>query len=103
METKFRIRQFQNPDLKDMLEIFNIFAKTSSAVYCDFELTIEQFKKLLEPARKILIMQNGRKVIGFGFISSYKPFPNFNHTGVLTYFFRQEYTGNGLGTKLLGS
>lgn len=101
MNKEYKIRDFRQSDLKDMLGIFNLFTKTSSAVYCDFELNIDQFKKLLEPVINILIVQNGRKTIGFGYLSKYKPFQNFNHTAVLTYFIKSEYTENGLGTELL--
>ena len=101
MENNYTIRDFHQSDIDEILEIFNIFARTSSAVYSEYELEKDQFEKLLEPVKRILILQNGKKVIGFGFIDSYKPFPNFDHTGVLTYFIKPEYTGNGLGTKLL--
>jgi L-amino acid N-acyltransferase YncA len=34
-------------------------------------------------------------------IAPYKPFKNFNKTGVLSYFLYADYTGMGLGTRLL--
>jgi len=101
MDKGFQTREYLESDLKDMITIFNQFARTSSAVYCDSELTIDQFKKLLEPTVKILILQSGNRVIGFGYLSKYKPFPNFNHTAILTYFIKPGFTGTGLGTEML--
>jgi phosphinothricin acetyltransferase len=96
-------RDYKDKDINDLLTIFNLYAKDSFAVYCDFELNISQFEILLEQVKIILVMQEGKTTIGFGFISNYKPFHNFNHTGVLTYFIRPEYTGKGYGTKLLNN
>ena len=41
------------------------------------------------------------RIIGFGYLSEFKPFSNFNQTGVLTYFILTEYTGKGLGTRII--
>ena len=39
--------------------------------------------------------------MGFGFIKPYRDLENFNHTGMLTYFILPEYTGQGVGTKIM--
>lgn len=100
MNEKNIISNFEANDICDMLTIFNHFAKESFAVYCDYELPKDQFIKLLEHTKIILVIRDNEKVIGFGYISNYKPYPNFNRTGLLTYFILPEYTGKGLGTKL---
>ena len=52
-------------------------------------------------AKVYLIIEISWEVIGFGLIAPYRPYKNFDRTGVLTYFILPEYTGRGLGTKLL--
>ncbi len=100
MSKNYIIRSFEESDQSKTLIIFNRFAKESFAVYCEEELQENQFLKLLDNAKIILVIEEKDKVIGFGYISNYKPYPNFSHTGVLTYFILPEYTGKGIGTKL---
>lgn len=98
-EEKF-IRNYEEKDLEAMLQIFNSFAQKSFAVYSDSEISIEKFRWMIEQAVITLVLEKNNQVIGFGYISRYKPYSNFNRTGVLTYFILPEYTGAGLGTKL---
>lgn len=100
MIREINIRCFEKSDLNELRNIFNLFTN-DFAVYPDFELSEEMFAKFFENAKIILILQNGESIIGYGYISSLRPFPNFNHTGVLSYFMKPEYTNKGLGTKLL--
>lgn len=100
MTQEISICNYKENDLGEMLTIFNHFVKVSFAVYCDTEINIDQFKKLIEHARIILILRKNEKVIGFGYIGNYKPYQNFDRTGVLTYFIIPQYTGRGLGTQL---
>lgn len=100
MDDTFKIRELAGSDLERMLPVFNYFAENGYAVYTDLPLTFSQFKKLAESIKIGLILEEGDDLIGFGYISTYKPYPNFDSTGVLTYFIMPEYTGKGLGTKL---
>ena len=100
MEDGIITREYVKEDLNAMLDIFNDFAVESFSVYCEEKLNSEQFKSILDKARIKLVLHTDEKVIGFGFVSSYKPYSNFNGTGVLTYFILPEYTGKGLGKKL---
>jgi phosphinothricin acetyltransferase len=95
------IRDYGQNDLDALLVVFNSFVHNSHAAYPESELSRESFEKLLAQARIIVTLQDEGSAIGFGFISSYKPLANFDHTGVLTYFILTEYTGMGLGTRLL--
>lgn len=97
------IRSFAEKDIEAMLSIFNFFAENSYAVYCDFPLTLTQFKMITEQIKIGLVIEAESKIIGFGYISPYKPYPNFSRTGVLTYFILPEYTGKGLGTRLFNT
>lgn len=100
MNNETIIRRYQETDFGEMLLIFNRFARESFAVYGELELEEDHYKKMMELAKIILVLCMNDKVIGFGYISAYKPYPNFNRTGVLTYFILPEFTGKGFGTKL---
>lgn len=100
MEDSIIIRDFNDSDLTGMREIFNWFAENSYSVYSEYPLNPDQFSKIVELSRIILVLEHDLEIIGFGFISYYKPFPNFNQTGVLTYFIKPEFTGKGYGTSL---
>lgn len=39
--------------------------------------------------------------MGIGALRPYFPFPNFRHTGILSYFILPEHTRKGLGSRLL--
>ena len=100
MQTDYIIREFADGDAKAVLDIFNYFARESPAVYSETELGIEHIEQFIKSARLFYVLISEEKVIGFGFVSPYKPFKNFSHTGVLTYFILPEYTGKGLGSDL---
>jgi phosphinothricin acetyltransferase len=101
MSREVTIRDFQLADKGAIRAIFNQFVN-DFAVYPEAELNEEEFGGLLKSARFILVVREGPSLVGFGFVSWLRPFQNFEKTGVLSYFFRPEYTGRGLGTKLLG-
>jgi L-amino acid N-acyltransferase YncA len=100
MNNRIIIRDFVENDIEPVLGIFNYFAGHSFAVYSEYPITIAHFKKMLDQVRTALVIQEEEKIIGFGYISNFKPFPNFNSTGLLTYFILPEYTGQGIGTTL---
>ncbi|MDM7920552.1 MAG: N-acetyltransferase family protein [Methanosarcina sp.] len=47
-----------------------------------------------------MIEENG-KIIGLGALRPYFPFPNFRHTGVVSYFILPGHTRKGLGSRML--
>jgi phosphinothricin acetyltransferase len=100
MNDDILIRDFTESDLDGMLAIFNYFAEISFAVYSNIPFTTAHIKKIAEEIKIGLVVEMGNKMIGFGYISPFKPFPNFNNTGLLTYFILPGYTGKGVGTRL---
>jgi phosphinothricin acetyltransferase len=40
-------------------------------------------------------------ILGFGMLRAYNPFPTFSHTAEITYFIKPEYTGRGIGKRIL--
>jgi len=101
MEPQFTIRPWVDKDNEKIMQIINSYVDNSFAAYSDEAYPVSFAAGKGKEARVFLIIEVSREVIGFGLISPYRPFKNFNHTGVLTYFILTEYTGLGLGTKLL--
>ncbi|MGD8307062.1 MAG: GNAT family N-acetyltransferase [Ignavibacteria bacterium] len=101
MKDVILIRPYQQKDFEPLLSVFTTFAKDSFAAYCDEDFDVSHIREAVEDAKIILVLTESENLIGFGFLSKYKPYPNFNRTGVLTYFILPEYTGKGLGTRIL--
>ena len=86
MKMNFQIRKYLDSDLKEVHSIFNHFALESFAVYCETELDKDRIRRMMDQAKVALVIEENKIVVGFGFISEFKPYQNFNRTGVLTYF-----------------
>jgi len=100
MNNELIIRNKKEDDNNKILGVVNSFVKNSFAAYQDEPYPPSIVDEWSRKARIFLVLETGNEVVGFGFVSSYRPFKSFNHVGVLTYFILQEYTGRGLGTKL---
>ena len=95
------IRPKTEEDLENILEVVNSYVKNSFAAYSDEYYSPSMVDEWNKKAKVFLVLEMGNKIIGFGFVASYKPFKSCSHVGVLTYFILSEYTGKGLGTKLI--
>lgn len=95
------LREYHPNDIEAVKNIFNYFGKESFACYNDVDINLEEMEKRMADVRYALVYELYGEVIGFGYVSYYKKFPNFDHAGVLTYLIFPEYTGKGLGSKLL--
>lgn len=96
-----RIREMRFGDGPQIVEIMNYFVKNSTASYGDEEMGQESFENFKKNSRYFLVLETQDKVIGFGLVQYYRPLKTMNHTGMLTYFILPQYTGQGLGTRLL--
>jgi len=100
MQEDIIIRDYNETDLDGLMTVFNYFAINSYAVYSEVALSREHFISMLAQTRIALVVEVNNQIIGFGYISKFKPFPNFNKTGLLTYFILPEFTGKGIGKNL---
>ena len=101
MKNEIIIRPKKDEDLESVLEVINFYVENNFAAYSDEPYTSSMIDEWNKKAKVFLVLETGNKVIGFGFVSSFKPHKSCSHVGVLTYFILQEYTGKGLGTKLI--
>lgn len=104
----FVIREATPQDTEEMLDIFNYYVDNSFAAYLETPVGPEFFQTSHEESgpnknehSPFYVMEEDNRVIGIGALRPYLPFPNFQHTGVLSYFILPEYTRKGLGVKLL--
>ena len=96
-----RIRLVEDRDVDAVLGVFNYHVSHSFAAYAEGEfgpVVVETFRK---SASVFYVQEVDDTIAGFGFLRPYNLFDNFNHTAMLTYFLLPEFTGKGLGTKLL--
>jgi len=100
LNSEVNIRTKKEEDHEKILEVVNSFVKDSFAAYSDEYYPSSIVDEWSKKAKVFLVMEIENKVIGFGFVASYKPFKSSKHVGVLTYFILPEYTGKGFGTKL---
>lgn len=94
------LRKYRTSDNKSIKNIFNYFSKESFACYCENDFSSSEIELIMEDTRCAYVIEDHKKIIGFGYLSHFKKLNTFDHTGVLTYFILPEYTGNGLGTKI---
>lgn len=104
----FVIREATPQDTQQMLEIFNYYVDNSFAAYLETPVGPEFFQTSHAEGGPnkgehypFYVMEEDNRVIGIGALRPYLPFPNFQHTGVVSYFILPEYTRKGLGVRLL--
>ncbi len=106
--TTFVIRESMPEDIQGMLEVFNYYVENSFAAYFETPVGPDFFQTLYDQNGQnrseyfpLYVIEGEGKILGIGALMPYFPFPNFLHTGVLSYFILPEYTRKGLGTGLL--
>ena len=67
------------------------------------EVAYKDLRDFLKKLEKLafFVIEHRTGIVGFGLIKPVLPFPAFMATGMLTYFILPEFTGKGLGNRLL--
>lgn len=102
--TDVTIRKVLDGDRDDIVSIFNYYVENGFAAYPDKPLDdrLFDFLKTIIYGDAFFVLETAeKKVIGFGFLKKYHPYPAFNRTAEAGYFILPEYTGRGLGARLL--
>jgi L-amino acid N-acyltransferase YncA len=101
MEGDVIVREALDSDREGIIAVFNYYAATSYAAYPEIPVNEGFFSFLREGTLGFFVLEHESRVVGFGLIKPLLPFPAFMGTGMLTYFILPEFTGKGLGSRLL--
>ena len=101
---RISIVQLEMEHAKDVLEIFNYYVENTFAAYPENPLPEQAARRLIENCNGYPafagVDENG-KVAGFCMLRPYNPFSVFAETAEITYFIAPEYTGSGIGSRML--
>lgn len=105
---KYLIREASTEDIPEMLEVFNYYIENSFASYLETSVGPEFFQVIQsekdqekDESFPFYAIEENNRIIGIGALRPYFPFPNFRHTGVVSYFILPGHTRKGLGSKML--
>ncbi len=98
------IRKVTDWDCDQIVSIFNYYVEHGFAAYPEKPQDRKFFdfiKTIIYGDAFFALETREKKIIGFGLLKKYHPYPAFNRTAEAGYFILPEYTGRGLGGLLL--
>ncbi|MEW6186967.1 MAG: N-acetyltransferase family protein [Thermodesulfobacteriota bacterium] len=87
-----------------VIDLFNYYIENSFAAYPEQKVSYDFFDLLLKAGEgypTLSVKEPAAGVIGFGMLRPYHPFPVFSRTAEISYFIAPEWTGRGIGEKML--
>ncbi|MDW5561837.1 MAG: N-acetyltransferase family protein [Methanomassiliicoccus sp.] len=97
------LESIKEEDGKQIVDIFNHYIENSYAAYLENKVD-GRFIPLLLGASKgypAYTVHDGDRVLGFGMLRPFHPFPTFKRTAEVSYFVEPGSTGQGIGGLLL--
>ena len=104
MSKEFVLKNLCPEDRIPVIDIFNYYIENSFSAYPETKVPYEFFDMFMNMTKgypAVTLRNQEDEIIGFGFIRAYNPMPVFKRTAEISYFIKNEYTGNGLGQLLL--
>lgn len=103
---KLIIRDAKEPDLKEIVEIFNQAIRTQASVGYTGEVTVEErtdwFKNHSNDRYPIYVAEQNHEIVGWISINPYRKGRDaFKKTGEVDCFVRNEWKGKGIGNELV--
>jgi phosphinothricin acetyltransferase len=99
------IRSANDADLPGILTIYNDVIMTSTAIYTDNPVPLEERRVWLEARRAqgypVLVSVEGSDVTGFASFGDFRPWPSYRHTVEHTIHVRSDRRGSGIGNRLV--
>jgi L-amino acid N-acyltransferase YncA len=99
------IRPANEADLPGILAIYNDVIISSTAVYTDSPVPLEERKAWLDARRAqrypVLVSVDGLDVMGFASFGDFRPWPSYRHTVEHTVHVRSDRRGLGIGGRLV--
>jgi len=101
---EYYLEPMKPEDGHDVIGIYNYHITNTLAAYPDKPVPADHFEKFWEMIRgfpALMVKLSDGRSIGFAFMHPYRPIQTMQHTAEVTYFILPEYTGMGIGTKIL--
>ncbi|GKU80816.1 GNAT family N-acetyltransferase [Niallia sp. NCCP-28] len=99
------IRDMQEKDLPEVLEIYNDAIIHTTAVYSYTPQTLQDrkiwYKQKVEDGYPVLVFEENNIVMGFATYGQFRPWPGFKYTIEHSVYVHKEFRKKGIGTKLL--
>lgn len=106
-ETKLNIRDAEAADMAAITEIYNQVLLTSTAVYSDEPVTVDDRLQWLQTRRDegfpVLVAEVDGTVAGFATFGAFRAWPGYRFTVEGTIHIREGVRGKGLGHALLAA
>ncbi|MBR0679828.1 N-acetyltransferase [Roseomonas eburnea] len=101
------IRPATEADLPAITAIYNEVIATSTAIYADDPLTVDDRRAWLGSRRAagfpVLVAEEGGAVLGLSSFGAFRAFPGYRHTVEHSVHVRADARGKGLGTALVAA
>lgn len=99
------IREARLEDLPAILDIYNEVIMTSSAVYCDNPVSLDDRRQWFESRQTqgypVLVAEDDGEVIGFASFGDFRSYPGFRYTVEHSVHLAPQARGKGIGTELV--
>jgi phosphinothricin acetyltransferase len=98
------IRKAADQDCDQIVDIFNYYVEHGFAAYPEkpMDRRLYDFIKTIIHGEAFYVAETAeKKIVGFGFLKKYHPYPAFDRTAEAGYFILPEFTRAGLGGLLL--
>lgn len=101
-----QIRDAQAGDVPAMTELYNELVRTSTAVYNDQPVTLEErmawWRRRVDEGFPVLVaVEDDATVAGYATFGYFRPWPGYRYTVEATLHLREGRRGQGMGTELL--
>lgn len=99
------IREANEKDLKDILEIYNDAILNTTAIYAYKIQTLEDRKQWYEKKKQdgypVLVFEKNDKVIGFATFGPFREWPAYKYTIEHSIYVHKDYRNQSIATKLM--
>ena len=98
------LKQLNQKHREQVISIYNYYIENSFAAYLEKSVPLDFFDQFLEMCQgypSIVAEDENGDVAGFGLLRPYHAFPAFSRTAFMTCFIKPEFTGKGIGTRIL--
>lgn len=99
------IREANEKDLPDILEIYNDAIENTTAIYTYKPLTLSEretwFKNKKKEGYPVLVFEQDNKAVGFASFGPFRAWPAYKYTAEHLVYVHKEYRKQGIGMLLL--